>query len=156
MLIQKSTREGFGLTVTEAMWKAKAVIGGNVGGIRIQIEDGVSGYLVDSPEECARRLVQLLRDPQLRSRLGEGARESVRERFLMPRLAFDYLEVAKAHATGAVEAAGVKGSGVKGAGTLDAEISDVAAVPGFVTEKASKPTAPAEKVRVRVPRKRPT
>ena len=99
-MIQKSTREGFGLTVTEAMWKAKAVIGGNVGGIRIQIEDGVSGYLVSSPEECASRIVQLLRDPQLRTRLGEAARERVRERFLMPRLAFDYLQAAKAHASG--------------------------------------------------------
>ncbi|MCI0845901.1 MAG: glycosyltransferase, partial [Chloroflexi bacterium] len=105
VVIQKSTREGFGLTVTEAMWKAKPVIGGDVGGIRIQIDDAVNGYLVSSPEECAQRLVQLLQDPQLRARLGEAARESVRERFLMPRLAFDYLQAAKAHAFSAAETA---------------------------------------------------
>ena len=105
VVIQKSTREGFGLTVTEAMWKAKPVIGGDVGGIRIQIDDAVSGYLVSSPEECAQRLVQLLQDPHLRARLGEAARESVRERFLMPRLAFDYLRAAKVHAFSAAETA---------------------------------------------------
>ena len=146
VVIQKSTREGFGLTVTEAMWKAKAVIGGNVGGIRIQIEDGVSGYLVDSPEECASRIVQFLRDPQLRTRLGEAARESVRERFLMPRLVFDYLKVAKAHASRPAKTAGGNGRGANGSGALDTLLPDVVAVPD----------TNAEKVRVRVPRKRPT
>jgi trehalose synthase len=97
VIIQKSLREGFGLTVTEAMWKGKAVIGGNVGGIRIQIENGVNGYLVDSPEECASRIVELMKDPKLRSRMGRAARESVRERFLMPSLLLDYLRVVKAH-----------------------------------------------------------
>ena len=99
VLLQKSIREGFGLTVTEAMWKGKAVIGGNVGGIRIQIENGANGYLIDTPEECARRIVELLKDPALRSRLGEVARESVRRRFLMPSLALDYLNLVKAHVT---------------------------------------------------------
>ena len=146
VVIQKSTREGFGLTVTEAMWKAKAVIGGNVGGIRIQIEDGISGYLVSSPEECAMRIVQLLRDPQLRTRLGEAGRESVRERFLMPRLVFDYLQVAKAHAFRAAETAGVDGSGANGSGSIEALLPGVAAVPD----------PNAKKVPVRVPRKRPT
>ncbi len=97
VIIQKSTREGFGLTVTEAMWKGAAVIGGNVGGIRVQVEDGVTGYLVDSPEECAQRVVQLFQDPVLRTRMGEAARERVRERFLLPRLALDYLQVVKSH-----------------------------------------------------------
>lgn len=97
VLLQKSTREGFGLTVTEAMWKSKAVIGGNVGGIRIQIENGVTGYLVDTPEECAGRIVDLLKDPELRTRLGKAAKESVRQRFLMPSLALDYLNLVKAH-----------------------------------------------------------
>ena len=60
VVLQKSTREGFGLTVTEAMWKGKPVIGGNVGGIRAQIEDGVSGYLVDTPEQCASRISKLM------------------------------------------------------------------------------------------------
>jgi trehalose synthase len=97
-LMQKSTREGFGLTVTEGMWKGTPMIGGNAGGIRAQIEDGASGYLVSSPEECAARLVELLRDPCLRARMGDAARESVRQRFLLPRLALDYLKVAHAHA----------------------------------------------------------
>ena len=97
VVVQKSLREGFGLTVTEAMWKKQTVIGGNVGGIRLQIKDGVNGYLVDSPEECATHIVELINDPGLRSRLGEAARESVRERFLLPSLALDYLKVVKAN-----------------------------------------------------------
>ena len=72
VVMQKSTREGFGLTVAEAMWSGRPVIGGNVGGIRVQIQDGVNGYLVDSPEECGRRLIQLLQDEQLRENLGRG------------------------------------------------------------------------------------
>ncbi|PKB65010.1 MAG: hypothetical protein BZY80_01470 [SAR202 cluster bacterium Io17-Chloro-G2] len=95
VVVQKSTREGFGLTVTEAMWKEKPVIGGNVGGIRIQIENGVNGFLVDSSQECADRIVQLIQDPALSSRLGESARDSVRERFLLPRLTLDYLRAVK-------------------------------------------------------------
>ena len=98
VLMQKSTREGFGLTVTEGMWKGTPMIGGNAGGIRVQIEDGASGYLVSSPEECAARLVKLLQNPGLRAKMGHAARESVRQRFLLPRLALDYLKVARAHA----------------------------------------------------------
>ena len=98
VVVQKSLREGFGLTVTEAMWKGQAVIGGNVGGIRLQIKNGVNGYLVDSPEECALHIVELINDQGLRLRLSEAARESVRERFLMPSLALDYLKVVQAHA----------------------------------------------------------
>ena len=97
VVLQKSLREGFGLTVAEALWKGQPVIGGNVGGIRLQIKDGVNGYLVDSPEQAARRMVQLAQDPALRSRLGKTARETVRERFLMPSLALDYLRVVQAH-----------------------------------------------------------
>ena len=70
VLIQKSTREGFGLTVTEAIWKGRPFIGGNVGGIPLQIENGVSGYLVDSVDACAARTLDILRDPAL----GQGAR----------------------------------------------------------------------------------
>ena len=95
-LLQKSTREGFGLTVTEGMWKGTPMIGGNVGGIRLQIEDGSSGYLVSSPEECARRIIELAEDDGQRARVGQAARESVRRRFLLPRLALDYLKVAAA------------------------------------------------------------
>ena len=87
IIIQKSVREGFGLTVTEGMWKGKPVIGGNVGGIKAQIEDGETGYLVDSSEECGERIIQLINSPELRSQIGAAAKESVRKRFLMPRLA---------------------------------------------------------------------
>ena len=97
VVLQKSLREGFGLTVTEAMWKGQPVIGGNVGGIRLQIKDGVNGYLVDSPDQAARRMVQVIQDPGLRNRLGGAARETVRERFLMPSLALDYLRIVRAH-----------------------------------------------------------
>ena len=97
VLVQKSTREGFGLTVTEGMWKGKPMIGGNAGGIRIQIDDGQNGYLVSSPEECARRIVTLLQDNDLAAFIGAAGRASVRRRFLLPRLALDYLKVAREH-----------------------------------------------------------
>jgi trehalose synthase len=106
VLMQKSTREGFGLTVTEGMWKGKPVIGGDAGGIRVQINDGVSGFLVSSPEECAKRLVELLKDTSLAARIGKAARESVRQRFLLPRLALDYLTVAMSQVNGRLPAVG--------------------------------------------------
>lgn len=93
VVLQKSLREGFGLTVTEAMWKGAAVIGGNVGGIRHQIEDGESGFLVSSVEQAAERMVQLLRDEGLRQRLGEAAKRRVSEQFLLPRLVEQYLDL---------------------------------------------------------------
>ena len=93
VVLQKSIREGFGLTVTEAMWKGTPVVGGNVGGIRHQIEDGVNGYLVDSVEEAAERIVQLAKNRKLRKRLGQAAREAVRERFLMTRLLEEWLDL---------------------------------------------------------------
>ena len=93
IVLQKSIREGFGLVVSEALWKETPVIAGNVGGIRLQIENGVSGYLVDSPEECAERMVRLLRDASECSRLGKAGRETVRERFLSLREIEDYLRM---------------------------------------------------------------
>ena len=84
-MLQKSIREGFGLTVAEAMWKGTPVIGGNTGGIRYQIRDGKNGFLVSSVEEAAQRLVQLLKDQDLRRRLGQKALESVRRHFLLTR-----------------------------------------------------------------------
>jgi trehalose synthase len=93
VVLQKSIREGFGLTVTEAMWKGAAVIGGNVGGIRRQIKDGENGFLVGSIDQAADRIVQLLRDRALRERLGSRAKETVRERFLMSRLLEDWLDL---------------------------------------------------------------
>lgn len=93
VVLQKSLREGFGLTVTEAMWKRAAVIGGNVGGIREQIRDGENGFLVDSVQQAAERIVQLIRNPALRQRLGEAARQTVTERFLLSRLMEDHLDL---------------------------------------------------------------
>jgi trehalose synthase len=93
VIIQKSLREGFGLTVTEAMWKGTPVIGGNVGGIRYQIQDGVNGFLVSSVKETAQRLVQLLKNPEQRAEMGQRAKETVRERFLMTRYLEQYLDL---------------------------------------------------------------
>src|SRR5213079_2179676 len=93
VLLQKSLREGFGLTVSEAMWKGSPVIGGNVGGIRYQIEDGVNGFLVSSIEQAATRIVQLLKDKKLRDQMGERARDTVREKFLLPRYVEQYLDL---------------------------------------------------------------
>src|SRR5215211_6260704 len=93
VVLQKSTREGFGLTVTEAMWKGAAVVGGDVGGIRHQIKDEWNGFLVKTPDEAAARMVQLLKNPELRGRIGARAKESVREKFLMSRLLEDWLDL---------------------------------------------------------------
>jgi trehalose synthase len=93
VVLQKSVREGFGLTVTEAMWKGAAVIGGRAGGIVHQIEDGVNGVLVDSVEQAAERIVTLLKDRALAARLGRQAKESVRSRFLMTRLMEEWLDL---------------------------------------------------------------
>jgi trehalose synthase len=93
VLVQKSTREGFGLTVTEAIWKGRPFIGGNVGGIPLQIENGVSGYLVDTVEACAARATDILKDPALGKALGRRGKEHVRKHFLMPRYLRDYLRV---------------------------------------------------------------
>ncbi len=93
VVLQKSIREGFGLTVTEAMWKGTPVIGGNVGGIRHQIENGVTGYLVDGVEQAAARIVHLLRHPDLRTRMGEKARRSVAGRFLLTRLMEEQMDL---------------------------------------------------------------
>jgi trehalose synthase len=93
VVLQKSTREGFGMTVTEAMWKGAAVIGGNVGGIRRQIRDGDNGFLVDTIDQAAHRIVQILRDRGLAERLGARAKVTVRENFLMTRLLEDWLDL---------------------------------------------------------------
>jgi trehalose synthase len=93
VVLQKSLREGFGLTVAEAMWKGTPVIGGNVGGIRYQIENGVNGFLVSSIEEAAARIVQLLKDKKLRDEMGKKARETVRQKFLLTRYVEQYLDL---------------------------------------------------------------
>ena len=75
------------------MWKGAAVIGGNVGGIRYQIQDEKTGFLVSSVDEAAERIVRLLRDPDLAERLGHAARERVRECFLFTRTVEQYLDL---------------------------------------------------------------
>jgi trehalose synthase len=91
VVLQKSIREGFGLTVSEGMWKRKPVIAGKVGGIRLQIENGVTGFLVESIEECAQRMVEMLQAPERAQIIGTAARARVRESFLTTRSLSDYL-----------------------------------------------------------------
>jgi trehalose synthase len=93
VVLQKSLREGFGLTVTEAMWKGAAVIGGNVGGIKHQIKDGENGFLVDSVEQTAQRIVELVKNRELADTMGNKARETVENNFLMSRLLEEYLDL---------------------------------------------------------------
>jgi len=93
VVLQKSIREGFGLTVTEALWKGRPTVAGNVGGIPLQIENGVGGFLVDSPSECAQRCLEILRDPELGKQLGRAGKEHARRHFLSPRLLRDWLRL---------------------------------------------------------------
>ncbi len=93
VVLQKSIREGFGLTVAEAMWKGTPVVGGDVGGIRHQIRHGKNGFLVTTEKEAAERIVQLIKDRKLRRTLGERAKEDVRSRFLMTSSIERYLDL---------------------------------------------------------------
>jgi trehalose synthase len=93
VVIQKSLREGFGLVVSEAMWKRTPVVGGDVGGIRLQIVDGETGFLADSVPACAEATTRLLRDAAMRERMGSAGRERARERFLTTREIEDHLRL---------------------------------------------------------------
>lgn len=93
VILQKSLKEGFGLTVSEAMWKGKPIIGGATGGIPLQIVHGVTGFLVHSPEGAAFRIRQLLNNPDMAQRMGQKGREFVRNNFLITRQVRDYLSV---------------------------------------------------------------
>jgi trehalose synthase len=93
VVLQKSLREGFGLTVSEALWKGRPVVGGRAGGIKLQIRDGYDGYLVDSIEECAQRTIDLLADPVGADALGAQGREHVRDNFLSTRELEDWLRL---------------------------------------------------------------
>ena len=93
VVVQKSTREGFGLVVSEATWKGTPVVAGNVGGIPLQMADGVGGLLVDSVDEAGAAISQLLDDPAEGARLGSAGRDRVREHFLLPRLLVDELSL---------------------------------------------------------------
>jgi trehalose synthase len=93
VVIQKSVREGFGLVVSEALWKGRPVVAGNVGGIPLQIVDGETGFLVNTPEECAEKLLFLLHHQKEADRMGETGVEFVRDHFLTTRYLRDYLGI---------------------------------------------------------------
>ena len=91
VVVQKSIREGFGLVVSEALWKGTPVVAGRTGGIPLQMGDGAGGILVDSIEDCATALLRLLRDRETARAMAERGRERVRHHFLLPRLLLDEL-----------------------------------------------------------------
>ena len=100
VVLQKSLREGFGLTVSESLWKGVPVVGGRVGGIPMQIGDGVGGRLVTTNDEATRACLELLGDDGLRARLGDAGRERVRRNFFSTRNLRDYLLLFNALRTG--------------------------------------------------------
>ncbi|UCC22700.1 MAG: glycosyltransferase, partial [Planctomycetota bacterium] len=105
VIIQKSTREGFCLSVTEALWKGTPVVASNVGGLPIQIQDGLNGFLLE-PNDIdgfAERIIHLLKNPRDRERLGQKGRETVREKFLITRLLSDYLDMLNSIMSGAYD-----------------------------------------------------
>ena len=89
VVIQKSIREGFGLVVAEALWKGTPVVAGRAGGIPLQVEDGKGGYLVDSVDDCAERVLHLLKHPALARKMGLTGRRHIRSNFLATRLLSD-------------------------------------------------------------------
>ena len=89
----RALREGFGLAASEAMWKATPVIGGRDGGVPLQVRDGVDGYITDTPEQTAGRIVELVQDPGLAIEMGKAGRERVRENFLVTRALEDELRL---------------------------------------------------------------
>jgi len=93
VVLQKSLREGFGLSVAEALWKGTPTVGGRCGGIMLQIIDGETGFLVSTPQECAGRVLDLLRDGDRARAIGSAGKERVRRMFLLPRLLRDYLDI---------------------------------------------------------------
>lgn len=93
VVVQKSVREGFGLVVSEALWKGTPVVAGRAGGIPLQMADDVGGYLVDDVGQCASAIRRLLDHPQEGARLAEQGRERVGEHFLLPRLLLDELQL---------------------------------------------------------------
>jgi trehalose synthase len=93
VIVQKSIREGFGLVVSESLWKGTPVVAGTAGGIPLQMGEGTGGLLVASTEECAAAMLELLGDPERALELGRSGRERVREHFLLPRLLRDELRL---------------------------------------------------------------
>lgn len=97
IVLQKSLKEGFGLTVSEALWKSKPVIGGNTGGIKLQVIDAQTGFLVGSPQEAANRIAFLLQHPDFAQKLGKNGKKLVKNKFLIIRHLKDYLSVMAFH-----------------------------------------------------------
>ena len=95
VVVQKSIREGFGLVVSEALWKGTPLVAGRAGGIPLQMADGVGGTLVESVEDCATAILALLTDSERAKELGRQGRERVREHFLLPRLLLNEVELMK-------------------------------------------------------------
>jgi len=93
IILQKSTREGFGLTATEALWKGVPLIAGNVSGLALQIENSKSGILVDSPEEAAEAVLKLISDKDFGNRLGKSGHQNVLDNYLITRLLRDHVEL---------------------------------------------------------------
>ena len=95
VIIQKSTREGFGLTVTEALWKGTPVVASDIGGIPLQLIEGENGFLVKvgDKKDFAERIIQLLQNPDIVEGMGKKGKEMVREKFLITRLVSDYLDL---------------------------------------------------------------
>jgi trehalose synthase len=91
VVVQKSSREGFGLVVSEALWKGTPVVAGRAGGIPLQMADGVGGTLVEDTTQCAQAIAALLADPEQARALGARGRARVREHFLIPRLVLNEL-----------------------------------------------------------------
>lgn len=95
VILQRSIREGFGLTVTEAMWKYQPVVGTSVTGIRTQIIDGQNGYIADETEACAERTLKLIHDRVLWRKLGKQAHKHVKDHYLFPMMVLQYLDALK-------------------------------------------------------------
>jgi trehalose synthase len=95
VIIQKSIREGFGLVVSEALWKLTPVVAGAAGGIPLQMADGVGGILINSTEECTAGVRRLLLDPNFGYELACAGKERVRQLFLLPRLLLNELQLMK-------------------------------------------------------------
>jgi trehalose synthase len=95
VVVQKSIKEGFGLVIAEALWKARPVVAGNAGGIPLQMTGNLSHYLINSIQECAEKVIELLKDPDLADRLGKEGRAHIKHNFLMPRLVRDELRLVK-------------------------------------------------------------
>jgi len=95
VIIQKSIREGFGLTVTEALWKRTPVVASNAGGIPLQITDGENGFLFEPKDNnsFAQKIIELITKPELARKIGKNGRETVRQNFLVTRILKDYIDL---------------------------------------------------------------